>query len=80
MTRKQAEDIRWVAAEVAHLAVLLQSHGLGHLANRLHSVQQELQYAPRNKPTSPDMGYRSGEIIVLENYRRRSVNPSATRA
>ena len=80
MTGKQAEDIRWVAAELAHLAVLLQSHGLGHLANRLKSVQQALQYVPQNKPGLPDMERASGEIIFLESYRRRSVNPSATQA
>jgi hypothetical protein len=73
MTRKQAEDVRWVAAEVAHLAILLQSHGLGHLATRLNSVWQELQYIPRNVPVPPDRERTSGEIIFLESYRKRQV-------
>lgn len=80
MTRKQAEDVRWVAAEVADLAILLQSHGLGHLAKRLNSVQQELQYIPRNLPVPRNRECVSGEIIFLESYRRYSANPSTAQA
>jgi hypothetical protein len=80
MTRNQVEDIRRVAAEVADLAVLLRAHGLGHLANRLHSVQQALQYVRRNtQPRIDDQGVPA-KVILLEKYRRLSVNPAEPRA
>jgi hypothetical protein len=80
ITRKQAEDIRWVAAEVLHLAVILQSHGLGSLANKLNAVEQELRYAPRSRAAAPEGENVSGKIVFLESYRRCSVNPSTPEA
>jgi hypothetical protein len=71
MTRKQAEDIRWVAAEVADLAVLLRSHGLGHLANRLNSVHQALQYAPQGHARVRREEGASCKIISLDSFRQR---------
>lgn len=78
MTRNQAQDIRWVAAEVADLAVLLRSHGLGQLANKLTSVQQALQYVPRSRPRTLDQPVASGKVVSLESYRRQSASPSVT--
>jgi hypothetical protein len=71
VTRNQAEDVRWVADEVADLAVLLRSHGLDHLANRLRSVQQALRYVPPSAPRIRGEKGASSKIIFLEKYRNQ---------
>jgi hypothetical protein len=70
VTNNQAADIRWVANEVADLAVLLRSHGLGHLARTLTSVQQALQYVPLTQPPPLKQAVRMGDVISLERFRR----------
>ena len=42
MTSRRAEDILWVAEEVADLATLLHSHGLKHLASQTGSGTQRI--------------------------------------
>lgn len=70
VTNNQAADIRWVANEVADLAVLLRSHGLGHLARTLTSVQQALQYVPLTQPPPLERAGRIGNVVSLERFRK----------
>ena len=73
MTRRRVEDILWVAEEVADLAVLLRSHGVGHLASRLdqvHSALQSMHVASWKNPTLRN-GSKSAKVVVLESFRRQ---------
>jgi hypothetical protein len=72
MTRRRVEDIRWVADEVADLAVLLRSHGVSHLASRLdqvHSALQSMHVASWN-PTQKKRT-KSAKVVVLESFRKQ---------
>ncbi len=72
MTRRRVEDIRWVADEVADLAVLLRSHGVSHLASRLdqvHNALQSMQVASWN-PTQKNRT-KSAKVVVLEFFRKQ---------
>ena len=73
MTRRRVEDILWVAEEVADLAVLLRSHGVGHLASRLdqvHSALQSMHVASWRNPTLKNRT-KSAKVVVLESFRKQ---------
>jgi hypothetical protein len=73
MTRRRVEDILWVAEEVADLAVLLRSHGVGHLASRLDQVRgalQSMHVASRRNPTLKNRT-KSAKVVVLESFRKQ---------
>ena len=73
MISRRVEDILWVADEVADLAVLLHSHGVSHLANRLdqvHSALQSMRAASRTNPTLKNRT-RSGNVVALESFRKQ---------
>jgi hypothetical protein len=73
MNTNRAEDIRWVAGEVADLAVLLHAHGLKHLACKLDVVQEALWSI--SKPVTIEQRRFEdrrtfGKVIQLENFRQ----------
>jgi hypothetical protein len=73
MTSRRVEDILWVAEEVADLAVLLRSHGVGHLASRLdqvHSALQSMHIASWRNPTLKNRT-KPAEVVVLESFRKQ---------
>jgi hypothetical protein len=73
MISRRSEDILWVAEEVADLAVLLRSHGVGHLASRLdqvHSALQSMHVASWKNPTLRN-GTKSAKVVVLELFRKQ---------
>jgi hypothetical protein len=73
MISRRAEDILWVAAEVADLAVLLRSHGVGHLASRLdqvHSALQSMHVASWKNPPLKNVT-KSAKVVVLESFRKQ---------
>jgi hypothetical protein len=71
MTSRRAEDILWVAEEVADLATLLHSHGLTHLASRLDQVQSALQsmHTAAWRSPLPKTRKNAGKIVVLQSFR-----------
>ena len=73
MISRRAEDILWVAEEVADLAVLLRSHGVGHLASRLdqvHSALQSMHVASWKNPPLKNVS-KSAKVVVLESFRKQ---------
>jgi hypothetical protein len=73
MISRRAEDIVWVADEVADLAVLLRSHGVSHLASRLdqvHSALQSMHAASWKNPTLKNVT-KSAKVVVLESFRKQ---------
>lgn len=72
MTSRRAEDILWVAEEVADLATLLHSHGLRHLASRLDQVHSALQSMHIGSCRIPPLKTRanSAKVVVLEFFRK----------
>lgn len=73
MISRRAEDILWVAEEVADLAVLLRSHGVGHLASRLdqvHSALQSMHVASWKNPPLTNVT-KSAKVVVLESFRKQ---------
>jgi hypothetical protein len=73
MTSRRVEDILWVAEEVADLAVLLRSHGVGHLASRLdqvHSALQSMHIASWRNSTLKNRT-KSAKVVVLESFRKQ---------
>ncbi len=73
MISRRVEDILWVADEVADQAVLLHSHGVSHLANRLdqvHSALQSMHVASWRNPT-PKNRTKSAKVVVLESFRKQ---------
>ena len=70
MTRNQAEDINWIADEVADFAVLLNSHGLDHLARKLDLVRHSLRLLPYGRASSFGKWDTPGNVIILERCRR----------
>jgi hypothetical protein len=65
MNKNSIEDLRWVANEVADLAVLLRSYRLELLATRLESVRQSLVSMRKGH-----MDMRRGKVILFENFRK----------
>ena len=73
MISRRAEDILWVAEEVADLAVLLRSHGVGHLASRLdqvYSALQSMHVASWKNPPLKNVT-KSAKVVVLESFRKQ---------
>jgi hypothetical protein len=73
MISRRVEDILWVADEVADLAVLLRSHGVGHLASRLdqvHSALQSMHFASWRDSTLRNRT-KSAKVVVLESFRKQ---------
>jgi hypothetical protein len=70
VAKNQAADVHWVANEGADLAILLRSHGLGHLARTLTSVQQALQYVPLTQPAPLVQVGRISNFVSLERFRK----------
>ena len=73
MISRRAEDILWVAEEVADLAVLLRSHGVGHLASRLDQVNRALQsiHVASWRNFTPKNPTKSANVVVLESFRKQ---------
>jgi len=72
MTTNRADDIRWVASEVADLAVLLHAHGLKHLAFKLNVVQEALRAVARPAFVEQKSFHNRrtyGKVVRLESFR-----------